>query len=313
MRILVLGAGALGGYFGARLVEAGRDVTFLVRPKRAAKLQRGLFVKSPAGDIRLDKPQAITADKLKQPFDVVLLTCKAYDLENAMEAIAPAVGSNTSILPLLNGMSHIDRLNARFGKANVLGGWCGISATVNQADEILHLAPFHTLSFGEQDGGKSARVAAVHAATSGAKFEVLASDAVIHEMWEKWIFIAAGAGITCLMRGTAGDIVAAGAVELSSALLGECAAIAAAHGFPPRQGALERYTSMLTAPGSAFTASMLRDIEANMPIEADHILGDLLQRGADKAQSTPLLRAAFAHVKTYEARRSREQRGAKAA
>jgi 2-dehydropantoate 2-reductase len=313
MRILVLGAGALGGYFGARLVEAGRDVTFLVRPERAAKLQRGLFVRSSAGDIRLDKPPTVTADKLKQPFDLVLLTCKAYDLESAMDAIAPAVGANTLVLPLLNGMSHIDRLNARFTKANVLGGWCAISATVNRADEILHLGPLHTLSFGEQDGGKSARVAAVHAALSGAKFEALASEAVIHEMWEKWIFIAAGAGITCLMRGTAGDIVAAGAVELSSALLAECAAISSANGFAPREAALGRYTSMLTAPGSAFTASMLRDIEANMPIEADHILGDLLQRGAGKAQSTPLLRAAFAHVKTYEARRSREQRGAKAA
>jgi len=313
MRILVLGAGALGGYFGARLLEAGRDVTFLVRPKRAAKLQGGLFVKSPAGDIKLDKPPTVTADTLKQPFDLVLLTCKAYDLETSMDAIAPAVGPNTAILPLLNGMSHIDALNARFSKERVLGGWCAISATVGPADEIVHLQPFHTLSFGEQDGSKSARAAAVLAAFSGAKFEVLATDSVMHEMWEKWIFIAAGAGITSLMRGSAGDIVAAGAVELSSAILNECAAIATANGFPPRSGALDRYTAMLTATGSPFTASMLRDIEAGMPVEADHILGDLLRRGKGAAQSAPLLRVAFAHVKTYEARRAREQRGSKVA
>jgi 2-dehydropantoate 2-reductase len=312
MRILVLGAGALGGYFGARLAEAGRDVTFLVRPQRAAQLQRGLFVKSPAGDVKLDKPPTVTADNLKLPFDLVLLTCKAYDLEAAMDAIAPAVGPNTAILPLLNGMSHIDALNARFGKAKVLGGWCAISATVSPADEILHLQPFHSVSFGEQDGSKSARVAAILPVLSGAKFEVTASDSVIHEMWEKWVFIAAGAGITSLMRGSAGDIVATGAVDLSSAMLNECAAISAANGFPTRSGALDRYTAMLTAAGSPFTASMLRDIEAGMPTEADHILGDLLQRRKDGA-SASLLRVAFAHVKTYEARRARERRGSKVA
>jgi 2-dehydropantoate 2-reductase len=312
MRILVLGAGALGGYFGARLLEAGRDVTFLVRPQRAAKLQRGLFVKSPAGDIKLDKPPTVTAENLKQPFDLILLTCKAYDLGTAMDAIAPAVGPSTAILPLLNGMSHIDALNARFGKAKVLGGWCAISATVNQADEILHLQPFHSVSFGEQDGSKSARVAAILSVLSGAKFEVTASDSVIHEMWEKWVFIAAGAGITSLMRGSAGDIVAAGAVELSSAMLNECAAISTANGFPTRSGALDRYTAMLTAAGSPFTASMLRDIEASMPTEVDHVLGDLLQRGKGGA-SASLLQVAFAHVKTYEARRARERRGSKVA
>ena len=308
MRILVLGAGAIGGYFGARLLEAGRDVTFLVRPQRATRMQRGLVVKSPAGDIKLDRPPTVATDSVKQPFDLVLLTCKAYDLENAMDTIAPAVGPTTAILPLLNGMSHVDALTARFGKARVLGGWCAISTTVNQADEILHLAPFHSLSFGEQDGSKSARAEAVLAALSGAKFETLTTNTIVHEMWEKWIFIASGAGITCLMRGTAGDIVAAGAVELTSAMLNECAAIAGANGYAPRQGALDRYTAMLTAPGSPFTASMLRDIEAGMPIEADHILGDLLRRGEGGEQSSSLLRVAYAHVKTYEARRAREQR-----
>jgi 2-dehydropantoate 2-reductase len=310
MRILVLGAGAIGGYFGARLLEAGRDVTFLVRPQRAAKLQRGLVVRSPAGDIQFDRPPAVTTDNVQQPFDLVLLTCKAYDLDNAMDAIAPAVGPNTAILPFLNGMSHMDALNTRFGKAKVLGGWCAISTTLNQADEILHLAPFHSLSFGEQDGSRSARGEAVLAALSGAKFEVQATETIIHEMWEKWIFIASGAGITSLMRGTAGDIVAAGAVELTSAMLNECAAIATQQGFAPRAGALDRYTAMLTAPGSPFTASMMRDIEAGMPIEADHILGDLLRRVEGGAQASPLLRAAYAHVKTYEARRARERRGA---
>jgi 2-dehydropantoate 2-reductase len=313
VRILVIGAGALGGYFGARLMEAGKDVTFLVRSARAAKLKNGLFVKSPVGDISLVDPPTLTAERLKQPFDLILLSCKAYDLQSAMDAMAPAVDKGTAILPFLNGMSHIDALNARFGKPRVLGGWCAISATMNEEGRILHLQPFHSLSFGEQDGGKSERIGLVAAALSGAKFDVLAVDTVMQEMWEKWIFIASAAGITSLMRGAVGDIIAAGAVDLTEALFNECVAVATSHGFAPGKAALDRFTTILTAPGSLFTASMLRDIEAGQPIEADHILGDLLKRDKGGPRSSPLLRIAYAHLKTYQSRRSREQRAPKAA
>lgn len=217
------------------------------------------------------------------------------------------------ILPFLNGLSHIDALNARFGKSKVLGGWCAISAAMNGEGKILHLQPFHSLSFGEQDGGKSERIAAVVAALSGAKFEALAVDSVMHEMWEKWIFIASAAGITSLMRGPVGDIIDAGAIELTIALFNECVAIGASHGFAPGKAAHDRFMSILTAPGSLFTASMLRDIEAGQPIEADHILGDLIKRDMGGAKSSPLLRVAYAHLKTYQSRRSREQRAAQAA
>jgi 2-dehydropantoate 2-reductase len=183
MRILVMGAGALGGYFGARLVEAGRDVTFLVRPQRAAKLESGLVVKSPAGDVRLAKPQLATAETLKPPFDLVVLSCKAFDLDGAMDAMAPAIGKTTAILPLLNGMSHMDALNAKFGKGRVLGGWCAISATLNAEGDVLHLQPFHSLSFGEQDGGTSDRITAIAGALSGAKFDTLPVESIIREMW----------------------------------------------------------------------------------------------------------------------------------
>lgn len=313
MRILVMGAGALGGYFGARLLEAGRDVTFLVRPARASKLKRGLFVKSPFGDIDLVDPPTITADRLKEPFDLILLSCKAYDLQGAIEAIAPAVGEGTVILPLLNGMLHMEVLNARFGQAKVLGGWCAISAAMNEDGQILHLQRSNSLSFGEQDGRKSERVAAIAATFSGAKFEALAVGTIVQEMWEKWLFIASAAGITSLMRGAVGDIVAAEAADLTVALFNECVAIGTAHGFAPRTAAVDRFLSILTATDSLFTASMLRDIEGGQPIEADHILGDLLKRDKGGAQSSPLLRIAYAHLKTYQSRRSREQRVQKAA
>jgi len=179
--------------------------------------------------------------------------------------------------------------------------------------QILHLQPFHSLSFGEQEGRKSERIAAVAAALSGAKFDALAPETVMQEMWEKWIFIASAAGITSLMRGSVGDIVAAEAVDLTRALFSECVAIGTSHGFAPGKAAVERFMSILTAPNSLFTASMLRDIEAGQPIEADHILGDLLKRDKGGQQSSPLLRIAYAHLKTYQSRRSREQHAAKAA
>lgn len=308
MRILVIGAGAVGGYFGARLAEAGRDVTFLVRSGRAAKLAEGLLVKSPAGDIRLDTPQLATSEQLRAPYDLILLSCKAYDLDDAITSFAAAVGPQTTVLPLLNGMAHIDALNARFGADRILGGQCVISSTMDDAGHILHLNDMHSISFGEQEGGRSERLAAVTAALSGAKFVAQPSETILLDMWEKWVFIATAAGMTCLMRSAIGDIVAAGAAALPLALLDECAGIAADHGYPPRTAMLERCRTMLSAAQSPLTASMLRDIERGARIEADAIVGDLLRRGGDP-DSHSLLHIAYTHLKAYEARREREQRG----
>src|SRR6202049_3088446 len=211
MRILVVGAGAIGGYFGARLLEARRDVTFLVRPRRAAQLARGLSVVSRFGDIDLVAPPMVTAEALHESFDLILLSCKAYDLEGAMDSFAPAVGPRTAILPLLNGMRHLDFLKARFGAGHVLGGQCLLSAVLDPDGRVLHLNDTHLLGFGEPDGSRSARVEAIASILSGAKFDARPSQVILQEMWEKWVFIAAGAGIPLLTRAAGGDIAARGA------------------------------------------------------------------------------------------------------
>jgi 2-dehydropantoate 2-reductase len=314
MRILVVGAGAIGGYFGGRLLEAGRDVTFLVRPRRGAQLAKtGLIIRSRFGDVDAPAPPTIAAEALREPFDLILLSCKAYDLESAADSFAPAVGANTAILPLLNGMAHMDFLTGRFGGAAVLGGQCVISTTLDEEGRILHLNDTHGLSFGERDGAVSARAKTIAATLSGARFESRLSEAILQEMWEKWVLISTTAGITCLMRANVGDIMAAAAGDLATALLDECAAIAAAQGVTPRESTMVRTRTMLTTPGSAFAASMLRDIERGAPIEADHIIGDLLRRGAAQPRDYPLLRIAYAHLKAYEARRKRENAAPKAA
>jgi 2-dehydropantoate 2-reductase len=315
MRILVVGAGSIGGYFGGRLLEASRDVTLLVRPRRATELAKtGLAIRSRLGDVNVPAPPLITADRLRAPFDLILLSCKAYDLDAAMDSFAPAVGAGTAILPLLNGMAHLDLLAARFGGEHVLGGQCLISAALDPDGRILHLNDTHLLSFGERDGARSARAEAIAAELSGARFDVRLSAAILQEMWEKWVFIASGAGITCLMRATVGDIVAAGAAGLATALLDECAAIAARQGFPPGAAAMQRSRAMFTASGSPLTASMLRDIERGAPIESEHVVGDLLRRGGNHTAPGSLLRiVAYLHLKAYEARRAREAAVARAA
>ncbi|ACL61448.1 2-dehydropantoate 2-reductase [Methylobacterium nodulans] len=309
MRVLVVGAGATGGYFGARLAEAGRDVTFLVRPARAERLAaHGLVVKSPVRDVHIPAPSTVTADRIDGPFDLVLLSCKAYDLDSAVAAVAPAVGPSTMVLPILNGMAHLDLLDARFGMERVLGGSCAIAATLSPAGEIVQMSEMHSLTFGERDGARSARVEAVAALMQGATFTARLSEKVLLEMWEKWVFLATLAGGTCLMRGAVCDIVAApGGRALMQGLLDECRRIASDAGFPPREKFLETSRAALTAEGSTMTASMLRDIERGAAIEADHIIGDLIRRGRAAAPGAAFrhLDMAYAHLKTYEGRRAR--------
>jgi 2-dehydropantoate 2-reductase len=307
MRILVVGAGALGGYFGGRLLAAGRDVTFLVRERRAAQLAKtGLVIRSKLGDASLPNPPTVMADALREPYDLILLGCKAYDLAAAADSFAPAVGPDTAILPFLNGMAHLDFLATRFGARAVLGGQCLISATLDAEGRVLHLNESHLLSFGEQDGSQSPRAKAIAATLAEARFESRLSPDILQEMWEKWAFIAAAAGICSLMRAPFGDITAAGAAHYTTRIFDECCAIAAANGFAVSDTAIERNRAMFTAPGSIIAASMLRDIERGAPTEADHIVGDLLRRGGKETTDFPLLRIAQAHLKTYEARRKRE-------
>ncbi len=312
MRILVVGAGAIGGYFGGRLLQAGREVTFLVRSRRAAQLAKtGLVIRSRFGDADLPSPRTVTAEALRAPFDLIVLSCKSYDLADAAELFAPAVASTTAILPLLNGMRQIDFLTARFGDSAVLGGLAVISTTLDPEGRVIHLNDLHMIEFGERDGARSARIEAVAAALSGAGFDARRSNNIVQEMWDKWVLIAATAGITCLMRAAVGDIVAAGAADLTMALLDECCAIAAAQGFAPSAANVARMRGMLTAPGSTFAASMLRDIEGRAPIEADHIIGDLTRR-VGRQREHALLRIAEAHLRAYEARRAREAAAAPA-
>lgn len=305
MRILVVGAGAIGGFFGGRLLAAKRDVTFLVRERRAAQLAKtGLTIKSRLGDVNIPAPPTVQAAALQGPYDAVLLACKAFDLAGAIEAFAPAVGPETAILPLLNGLAHLDALATRFAKKNVLGGQAALPLTLDPEGRILHLSDQLMLSFGELDGTASTRVAALAAEFAAAGIQAGQSTTMLQDMWEKWAFIATAGGITSLMRGTVGDIVAAGGAPLCTSLYDEIALIAAANGHALRPPAVERAKSVLTAAGSPFNSSMARDVDNGLPTEVEHVVGDLLKRA--KGGDYPVLSTALTHLRAYEVRRQRE-------
>lgn len=308
MRILVVGAGALGGYFGGRLLEVGRDVTFLVRERRKAQLrQGGLVIRSSDGETVLHAPPTVLSSELVTPFDVIVVACKAYDLQASMETFACAVGSSTMVVPLLNGMRHLELLASRFGSEKVLGGYCAISASVSLNGEVLHHSPgMHALTFGELDGRLSLRVLALQSPCQNANMQAGATETVLQEMWEKWIFLAALAGLTCLMRASIGDIVAIGRADLAMSIFDECNALATRQGFGARPASIDRSLKLLTTEGSDLTASMLKDIEGGHAVEADHILGDFLARDEGlKRADAPLLTVAYAHLQAYEIRRTR--------
>ena len=308
MRILVLGAGGIGAYYGARIHDAGGDVTFLVRPPRAAALrENGLQVFSPLGDTRFS-PKLVTRDELAespQSFDVIVLSCKAYDLDSAIDAIAPAVGENSVILPLLNGVRHIAALTARFGEARVLGGVAFISVLLAPSGEIRHLNTLHRLAAGSLTATPSKWLAPLAQLFSSSGFEFVLADDIEQTMWDKFVFLSTLAAATCTLRASIGDILRTVAGEaFITGLLGECLNVAAACGHPVGPAPLAAYRKQLTEPGSGLMASMLRDVERGGPTEADHILGDLVGRAQAQGLDIPLLRLAYSHLQAYELRRA---------
>jgi 2-dehydropantoate 2-reductase len=306
VRILILGAGAIGGYYGLQLAQAGADVTFLVRPRRAEVLARDGLVVHSRGEVLQRKVTTVLAEEVRAPYDLVFLTCKAFDLDSAMDAIAPAVGAGTAVLPILNGMAHFEALDARFGAERVLGGVCYIATSLAADGSIRHTSPGDMILFGDREGRDSPRAEALAQAFAGTKVNATATKEIVQALWEKWSMIAAAAGLTSLMRATVGEIMATSTgLATAEGIMAETRSIAGALGHAPRQPAVDQVRRQLTDPASRWAASMMRDIEQNVPkLEVDHIIGDLIRRGAQAGVAAPLLGAANAQLQIYNTRRS---------
>ena len=304
-RILILGAGGVGGYFGGRLDEAGADVTFLVRPTRREQLQRdGLRIVSPLGDLTR-AVRTVVAGEPMDGFDLVILTCKAYDLDASMDAIAPAMQGACAVLPLLNGIVHLDRLDARFGRERVLGGSCGIDVMLLPDGTIRHSGTLQRIVFGERDRAVSDRTRALADLLSRTSITYEHADDVLLRMWEKLMMLSVLAAITCLFRGNVQEIMSApGGREAAARALAANVEILTREGFPPTPDARRLAQSRLTDPKGVWSASMMRDMEGGRPVEADHVIGFMLDRARAHGVDDLILSLAFTHLKTYERRRA---------
>lgn len=306
MRVLVLGAGGIGGYFGARLAEKGVDTTFLVRERRYRQLaERGLRVRSVHGDVQLAQPQLIRAGEEAGAFDVVLLSNKAYTLAESIADIAPYVGEETVVIPLLNGIAHMEQLWEKFGKERVLGGLCFIETTLNADGDVVQTSSVHEAVFGEWEGGLSERVERIAQAFSGINGSMRASANIQRDAWQKYLFIATLSGITTLMNAAVGPIrESAYGLELTRQLAEECASVIRALGAPIREDIVDKQMDTFCSQGAAMKSSMLRDMEKGLPVEADHIQGYLLAHAERLGLSTPLLKVVYNYLKIYEQKRS---------
>lgn len=307
MKILFLGAGAVGGYWAAKLTQSGAaDVTLLLREKRAEIVRKnGLVVKGPKSDFTTPV-KVVTKGSEGGPYDVIVLACKAYDLPSAMDSIAPAVGKDTTIVPMLNGHAHFATLDAKFGAEKVAGGLARISGMLGPSGEILHSGA-SGVSFGERDG-KPPRKALVEldAACKKAGIDGGLNPNINQDLWDKWLMLGSIASMCSAMRGTIGDIMAAEDGEtIMNEILEECRKVATAEGYAPSEKAFSTVRTALTAKGAKTVASILGDIEKTGAVEGHQIVGDMLGRARKHGIAAPNLRFAYAHLQTYEARRAR--------
>lgn len=303
MRVLMVGAGATGGFYGGKLALAGRDVTFLLREGRAQQIrERGLEIVTHTGDRLHLTPQIVSAAELRtsgKPYDLIVISTKSYQLAAAMDDIAPAVGPDTMILPILNGMRQFSTLDQRFGPDKVLGGSVRIVSDLDAEGRVLQMNPLDEMNYGERSGERTARIEAVDAIMQGAGFAATLQPSIMDTLWQKWVILASMGTICVLARGTAGQVgMAPRGRRFAEAVIDECAAVAAANGYPADPNLLHTHKKRMVEAGSTLTSSMYRDMMKGAPVEADHILGDLLER-AD-AIPVPLLMAAYVQLKVYE-------------
>jgi 2-dehydropantoate 2-reductase len=300
VKILVVGAGAVGGYFGARLAEKGEDVTFLVRKNRQKQLrERGLVVKSVNGDT-IVQPKTIQAGETGS-FDVVLIGTKAYHLQQSIQDIKPFVHSGTTIIPMLNGMQHVEELRAAFSEQSVIGGLCFIESTLSDEGNIIQTSPIHQFVFGEWNGEKTERIAAIEKAFANTNAMVSVSSNILQDMWHKYLFIAALSGVTTLFQKPIGPIreVPMGS-EVIQGLLAEIAQIMRAAHAPIAEGIEHQQFVKIGEMGYEMKSSMQRDMEKGLPVEADHLQGYLRRLAGEHGVHAPILQSVYVNLKLYE-------------
>ncbi len=280
-----------------------------MRPQRAEQLHDGLRLIGPAGEETV-AVRTVTADRIKDHYDLVIIAVKAGALTAVLDQITPAVGPDTLVLPFLNGMAHMPELNLRYGTGRVLGGIVRVVTTVTDSGAIRQMKPIATMDFGPQDGLASRAQEAVRDQLDVPGYELTFRTDIVDAMWKKWVFITAAGVVTCLMRGTVGDIIDAGGEHFIDQVIAETERVAAAAGHPVTARDHAATVHMLTEPGSVFTSSLYRDVAAGLPHEGEHLLGTLVDTAARYRLDVPLTNLALLQLRTHD--RAVAQRGCRA-
>ena len=291
MRIAVVGAGGVGGYFGGRLAEAGSDVVFLARGAHLQAMQtRGLRIESPAGDVHLTHVNATHDPAAIGPVDIVLFAVKLYDSETASRALPALVGSHTAVIPLQNGVEGVDIVTRAVGAANTAGGTCYVTAVIAEPGVIRHTAMEHVI-FGELDGRRSPRLERLLDACGPAKFRSTLSENIHVDIWTKFVRLSVFSGMTSVTRGPIGAIVAdPELLAMLKAAVREATIVAQARGVPVPEDGPDRVEKAYKALPPTTKSSMLQDLERGRRLELPWLSGAVVRIGEELGVPTPIHR-----------------------
>lgn len=290
MKLLIMGSGGVGGYYGARFAAAGHEVIFVARGRHGAAIAaQGLRLRSERGDVTL-RDARVTGDPAEAgPCDGILVCTKLRDLEAAAVAIRPAIGPETWVMPLQNGVERERILTGLLGPGPVVGGVTQIATAIAEPGTVQHTGRMARLIYGELDGRASARMSAFdRAAREAGGFDAVLSPDIVFETWKKFAFLAPFASITCVHRSAIGPLRADPAIRAEiAALVAEAVAVGRAAGIafaPDHAGGVMAFIDGL-AP--AMKSSMLHDLEAGRPLELDWLTGAVSRLGRAQGVGTP--------------------------
>lgn len=297
MRILVMGSGGVGGYFGGLLARAGEDVGFVARGAHLTALRQGLRVQSVHGDFVLPV-QAVENPAEFGEADVVLFTVKAYDSERAAQQLQPAIGQQTAVLSLQNGVNAVERLEPYFGEGRVLPGTVYVDAAIAAPGVIVQTSEYRRIVFGEPRGLRSQRVERIAEALGRAGAIADPRDNVLTGLWEKYHHICALSGMTGMTRASIGPILACPDTrELYHESVREVNAVCRAAGIAIDPQIVERTIASAYAMKPETKSSLLFDLEHGKPLEVEILSGYLVDLGARLGVQTPVQRVIAAALR----------------
>ncbi len=301
MRIAVVGAGGVGGGFGAALAKAGADVTFIARGAHLAAMKSaGLRIEGGRGETHLVPTQATDDPKTVGPVDYVLFCVKLWDVESAGEHIKPLVGPNTAVIPLQNGIDAPERLIPILGAPAVMGGVAQISASIVAPGVIRQVGTFMRLLFGELDGRPSARGEALRAMCEKAGFDVTLSDQIVTELWMKFILLATNASVVAVARQPIGRLRDDPDMKPQFiAAYNEVIAVGKARGVTLPADALDRMLAFNKGAPPTMKPSMALDLERGNRIELPWLGGKVVELGRQLGVPTPTHAFMYAALKPY--------------